>query len=105
MELKDRYLTLLIDTMWLQSLVTRVKQYPMPFKKIPADHNNSDYLYPDNEINKKHAKLWSDFQNGQVQYICNKVMIIARRLDVQYQQYNKPFVKYFWRKYRFYYWS
>ena len=52
------------------------------------NYNKCDYLSPDNEIIKKHANLCSDFQNGQVQYICNKIMIIARRLDVQYQQYN-----------------
>ena len=26
-------------------------------------------------------------------YICNKVMIIAKRLDAQYQQYNKTIQK------------
>ena len=38
-------------------------------------------------INMKDANSWSEFWNGQMQYICNQDMIIARRLGSQYQQY------------------
>ena len=62
---------------------------------MPIDYNNYDYLSPDNEINKKYANLSSNCGNGQVQYICNKVTILARRLDDQYQQYDKTINKTF----------
>ena len=43
----------------------------------------------------KYTNSWSDFQIGQIQYIWNKIMIIANILDAQYQQYNQSIHKIF----------
>ena len=57
---------------------------------MPVDYTNCDYLSPDNKKNEKHANAWSDFQNGQIQYICNQVMIKG---NGQYQQFHRTINK------------
>ena len=39
--------------------------------------------------------MWGDVQNGQVQYIRNNVLLLARKLAAQYQQHNKTMYKIF----------
>ena len=48
--------------------LSEVNNIVIGFKKMPIDYNDCYYISPDSEMNKKHAKLWSEFQNGQVQY-------------------------------------
>ena len=60
---------------------------------MAVDYKNCDYLSPHNSM--KYAYLWGDLRNGQEQYICNKVMLLTRKLHAQYQQYNKTFHKIF----------
>ena len=59
----------------------------MIFGKMPTDYNNCGYFSLSNSA--KYVHLWGDVKNGQAQFICKKVMLLARKLDVQYQQYNK----------------
>ena len=37
--------------------------------------------------------MWGDVKNGQAQNICNKVIVLARKFDAQYQQYIKTIHK------------
>ena len=62
-------------------------------KIIPVNYHNCFYLSPKNEANTKYVNSWSDFQIGQIQYIFNKIMILAHGLGTQYQQYNKTILK------------
>ena len=43
----------------------------------------------------KYAHLWGDVKNGQVQFTCNKVKLLARKVDAQYQQNNKSIYEIF----------
>ena len=36
---------------------------------MPIIYNTCNYLFPHNEANTKHANIWSDFMNSQIQYI------------------------------------
>ena len=42
--------------------------------------------------------ICQEIHNDQVEYICNKVMLLARELDTQYQCYNKTIHKKFLEK-------
>ena len=54
----------------------------MKFRKMPVDSKSSDYLSPHNST--KYTSLWGDVKNGQAEYIYNKFMLLARKLDAQY---------------------
>ena len=62
---------------------------------MAIDYNNCNYVSTDFEANKKHANLWWDFWHGQIWYICNKMMIIARRSDAQDHHFSKTIHKIF----------
>ena len=98
--MKDNYPILLIEFFVMTCVIVKfclpkVNTVPIRFKNMSIDYNNCDNLSQDNKINMKHANLWLYFQNCQVQYICIKVMIIARKLDIQYQFCNKTIHKIF----------
>ena len=65
----------------------------MRFRRMPVDYNDCDYLPPCNKMKYNHilGNIWK----SQVQYICIKVMLLARNLDAQYQQYNENIHKIF----------
>ena len=50
----------------------KLSDIPMRFKRMPVDYNNCEYLFPCNIMEYGH--IWGDISNGQVQYICFKVM-------------------------------
>ena len=58
------------------------------------NYNNCNYLSPDNEAVKS-MLIYGQIFGIVIQYICNKIMIIARRFDTQYQKYNKTIHKIF----------
>ena len=58
---------------------------------MPVDYYNCDHLSPHNIT--KYGHMWRDIRNGQVQYVCNNGMFVARKLDAQFQQYNRTIHK------------
>ena len=68
---------------------------------MQTDYKNCDYLSPYN--NTKYAHVWADVKNRHAQYVHNKFMLQARKLDAQYKNIIKLFTKYFWKKYCFCY--
>ena len=59
----------------------------MMFRKMLVDYNDSDYLSLHNGT--KYCHMFGDVWNGQVHCICNKLMLLARKLDAQFQQCYK----------------
>ena len=57
------------------------------FRKMQVNCENCVYLHP--HISTKHAHLWGYVRNGHAQLICDKVMLLSRKLDGQYKHCNK----------------
>ena len=60
---------------------------PLIFSKMAVDYNYCDYLSPHKVT--KYGQMWGDVWGDQVQYIYNRVLLLTRKLDGQYQWYNK----------------
>ena len=46
------------------------------------DYNNWEYMTQHDSA--KYGHMWVDVRNSQLQYICNEVILLARKLDVQF---------------------
>ena len=60
---------------------------------MTIDYKYCDYLSPHNST--KYVYLWRDVTIDQAQCICNMVMLLATKLDAQYQQHNTTIHKIF----------